>query len=76
MIVEIEAVLETVAIEETEDLEEEVITVTVIVEIMTDQKDVSIVVNKDTLLRIAQNVGLFINSARKPREYNNDRNDR
>ena len=52
MIVEIEAVLETVAIEETEDLEEEVITVTVIVEIMTDQKDVSIVVNKDTLLRI------------------------
>ena len=54
-------------VEEIEDLEEEVIIMTVIVEIMTDQKDASIAVNKDILLRTVQNVGLFFNSARKPR---------
>lgn len=69
-------VSETAVTEEIEDLEEEVIIMIVIVEIMTDQKDASIAVNKDISLRTVQNVGLSINSARKPREFNNDRNDR
>jgi hypothetical protein len=39
-------------------------------------KIVSIVVNKDILLKIVLNVISLYYSARKPREYNRERNDR
>jgi phage terminase small subunit len=65
--IEIMDIEEVTVIETIEDLEEILV---------TDQKDVSTAKNKDILLGIVNNVSLIINVARKPREFNRDRNDR
>jgi hypothetical protein len=69
-----EVVTEIVTV--TEDSEEEVIQIEDQETVEIDLGAVSTVDKKDTMLNNAQNVVFYINSARQPRDFNRDRNDR